>query len=167
MGTWDTFCLLLQKFLEITQEIVTLCLDPSRRRPGQLPISRPYQNPHCMHTSKKKTTMSVHHRDHRHKFLPSPLLHAVCCPDCHVGCCLQQIDTYFEKDLTRSLEVYMESGPEGNKTIKEDFDAVQYLVNDKPLVLMSLFRKIHIWRVPLQQHFLTLHQLSQILIKWQ
>ncbi|XP_008415540.1 leukocyte surface antigen CD53-like isoform X1 [Poecilia reticulata] len=39
----------------------------------------------------------------------------------------REIDTYFEKDLTRSLEVYMESGPEGNKTIKNDFDAVQYL----------------------------------------
>uniref|UniRef100_A0A3B5LRN9 Tetraspanin n=1 Tax=Xiphophorus couchianus TaxID=32473 RepID=A0A3B5LRN9_9TELE len=48
----------------------------------------------------------------------------------------REIDTYFEKDLTRSLEVYMESGPEGNKTIKKDFDAVQYLVNDKPLILI-------------------------------
>uniref|UniRef100_A0A3B3VLT6 Leukocyte surface antigen CD53-like n=1 Tax=Poecilia latipinna TaxID=48699 RepID=A0A3B3VLT6_9TELE len=40
----------------------------------------------------------------------------------------REIDTYFEKDLTHSLEVYMESGPEGNKTIKEDFDSVQYLL---------------------------------------
>ncbi|XP_014882707.1 leukocyte surface antigen CD53-like [Poecilia latipinna] len=77
----------------------------------------------------------------------------------------REIDTYFEKDLTHSLEVYMESGPEGNKTIKEDFDSVQYLVNDKTLILMSLFMKIHIWKIQLPQCFLTLHQLSQILIK--
>uniref|UniRef100_A0A3Q2UQH8 Tetraspanin n=1 Tax=Fundulus heteroclitus TaxID=8078 RepID=A0A3Q2UQH8_FUNHE len=39
----------------------------------------------------------------------------------------REIDTYFEKDLTHSLEIYMQSSSEGNKTIKEDFDAVQYL----------------------------------------
>lgn len=37
------------------------------------------------------------------------------------------IDTYFEEDLTRSLEIYKQSSPEGNKTIKDDFDAVQHL----------------------------------------
>ncbi|XP_077376846.1 leukocyte surface antigen CD53-like [Festucalex cinctus] len=37
------------------------------------------------------------------------------------------IDTYFEKDLTQSLEIYRESGPGENQTIKEDFDAVHHL----------------------------------------
>lgn len=40
-----------------------------------------------------------------------------------------QIHTYFEEDLTRSLEIYRESGSEINTTLKEDFDAVQHLVN--------------------------------------
>lgn len=48
--------------------------------------------------------------------------------------CLQ-IDTYFEKDLMQSLEIYRQSHPEGNKTIKDDFDAVQHLVSD-PLVFL-------------------------------
>lgn len=42
---------------------------------------------------------------------------------------LLQIDTYFEKDLMRSLEIYRGSSPEGNQTIRADFDAVQHLVN--------------------------------------
>ena len=48
-----------------------------------------------------------------------------------------QIDTYFEKDLTNSLEIYRQSGPEENKNIKDDFDAVQFLVKDKLLCLMN------------------------------
>ncbi|XP_022076306.1 leukocyte surface antigen CD53-like [Acanthochromis polyacanthus] len=38
----------------------------------------------------------------------------------------REIDTYFERDLMRSLEIYRDSSPEGNQTIKDDFDAVQY-----------------------------------------
>lgn len=48
-----------------------------------------------------------------------------------------QIDTYFERDLMRSLEIYRQSTPEGNKTIKDDFDAVHHLVNDMPHCLSS------------------------------
>ncbi|XP_035514914.1 leukocyte surface antigen CD53-like [Morone saxatilis] len=39
----------------------------------------------------------------------------------------REIDTYFEKDLMQSLETYKQSSPEGNKTLKDDFDAVQHL----------------------------------------
>lgn len=39
----------------------------------------------------------------------------------------REIDTYFETDLTHSLEIYMQSSEGGNQTIKDDFDAVQYL----------------------------------------
>ncbi|XP_031733210.1 leukocyte surface antigen CD53-like isoform X1 [Anarrhichthys ocellatus] len=39
----------------------------------------------------------------------------------------REIDTYFERDLMRSLEIYRQSGPESNTTIKDDFDAVQHL----------------------------------------
>ncbi|XP_034451740.1 leukocyte surface antigen CD53-like [Hippoglossus hippoglossus] len=39
----------------------------------------------------------------------------------------REIDSYFEKDLMQSLEIYRQSSPEGNKTIQEDFDAVQHL----------------------------------------
>ncbi|KAG7234953.1 hypothetical protein INR49_003473 [Caranx melampygus] len=39
----------------------------------------------------------------------------------------REIDTYFERDLMRSLEIYRGSSPEGNKTIRADFDAVQHL----------------------------------------
>ncbi|XP_056142384.1 leukocyte surface antigen CD53-like [Lampris incognitus] len=39
----------------------------------------------------------------------------------------REIDTFFEKDLERSLEIYKHSPPNGNQTIKDDFDAVQYL----------------------------------------
>ncbi|XP_072243017.1 leukocyte surface antigen CD53-like [Leuresthes tenuis] len=39
----------------------------------------------------------------------------------------REIDTYFEKDLTNSLEIYRQSGPEEDKNIKNDFDAVQFL----------------------------------------
>ncbi|XP_028433433.1 leukocyte surface antigen CD53-like [Perca flavescens] len=38
-----------------------------------------------------------------------------------------EIDTYFEKDLMKSLEIYRQSSPESNTTIKDDFDAVQDL----------------------------------------
>ncbi|XP_034548432.1 leukocyte surface antigen CD53-like isoform X2 [Notolabrus celidotus] len=55
---------------------------------------------------------------------------------CYVGvlggmrenrCMLISIDTYFERDLMQSLEIYRQSSPEGNKTIKDDFDAVQHV----------------------------------------
>ncbi|XP_010744050.1 leukocyte surface antigen CD53-like [Larimichthys crocea] len=39
----------------------------------------------------------------------------------------REIDSYFEKDLMRSLEIYRHSSLEGNKTIRDDFDAVQHL----------------------------------------
>ncbi|KAM3868293.1 leukocyte surface antigen CD53-like [Diretmus argenteus] len=39
----------------------------------------------------------------------------------------REIDTFFEKDLTRSLEIYKHSGPDSNMTIINDFDAVQHL----------------------------------------
>ncbi|KAM7392134.1 hypothetical protein PAMP_022767 [Pampus punctatissimus] len=39
----------------------------------------------------------------------------------------REIDTFFKTDLMRSLEIYRLSSPDGNKTIKADFDAVQYL----------------------------------------
>ncbi|XP_013880502.1 leukocyte surface antigen CD53 [Austrofundulus limnaeus] len=39
----------------------------------------------------------------------------------------RKIDTYFEKDLTHSLQIYMQSSPDGNKTLKDDFNALQYL----------------------------------------
>ncbi|KAM9858482.1 leukocyte surface antigen CD53-like [Aulostomus maculatus] len=39
----------------------------------------------------------------------------------------RKIETYFEKDLEQSLEIYRHSDPEGNRTIKDDFDAVQHL----------------------------------------
>ncbi|TKS78056.1 hypothetical protein D9C73_013118 [Collichthys lucidus] len=42
-------------------------------------------------------------------------------------CMLITIDSYFEKDLMRSLEIYRHSSLEGNKTIRDDFDAVQHL----------------------------------------
>ncbi|CAB1320034.1 unnamed protein product [Coregonus sp. 'balchen'] len=42
-------------------------------------------------------------------------------------CMLITIDTFFEKDLMRSLETYKNSTSEGNLTIKEDFDVVQHI----------------------------------------
>ncbi|XP_076023613.1 leukocyte surface antigen CD53-like [Genypterus blacodes] len=39
----------------------------------------------------------------------------------------REIGTYFEKDLTQSLQIYKQSSPEGNMTIKDDFDAVHYV----------------------------------------
>ncbi|KAK5870576.1 hypothetical protein PBY51_003513 [Eleginops maclovinus] len=42
----------------------------------------------------------------------------------------RKIDTYFEKDLMRSLDIYRQSSPENNTAIKKDFDTVQHLVND-------------------------------------
>uniref|UniRef100_UPI003AB0BA0E leukocyte surface antigen CD53-like n=1 Tax=Centroberyx gerrardi TaxID=166262 RepID=UPI003AB0BA0E len=39
----------------------------------------------------------------------------------------REINTFVEKDLMRSLETYKESSPDGNQTIRNDFDAVQYL----------------------------------------
>uniref|UniRef100_A0A8D0CUU8 Tetraspanin n=1 Tax=Sander lucioperca TaxID=283035 RepID=A0A8D0CUU8_SANLU len=50
-----------------------------------------------------------------------------------------EIDTYFEKDLMRSLEIYRQSSPESNTTIKDDFDAVQDLVNDVRLCDSSFY----------------------------
>lgn len=41
-----------------------------------------------------------------------------------------QIDTFFENDMMRSLEIYRQSSPESNTTLKDDLDAVQHLVND-------------------------------------
>lgn len=49
-----------------------------------------------------------------------------------------QIDTFFEEDLMRSLEIYRQSSPEGNETIRDDFDAVQHLVNDPLLCFINL-----------------------------
>ncbi|XP_069022245.1 leukocyte surface antigen CD53-like isoform X1 [Embiotoca jacksoni] len=40
----------------------------------------------------------------------------------------REIDTYFERDMMRSLEIYRQSSPESNQTLKNDFDAVQHLV---------------------------------------
>ncbi|XP_029916890.1 leukocyte surface antigen CD53-like isoform X2 [Myripristis murdjan] len=42
-------------------------------------------------------------------------------------CMLITIDSFFEADLMRSLEIYKQSDPDGNLTLKNDFDAVQYL----------------------------------------
>ncbi|XP_061622385.1 leukocyte surface antigen CD53-like [Phyllopteryx taeniolatus] len=39
----------------------------------------------------------------------------------------RELDTYFDKDLRKSLEIYRWSGPEENQIIKDDFDAVQHL----------------------------------------
>ncbi|XP_068594848.1 leukocyte surface antigen CD53-like [Brachionichthys hirsutus] len=39
----------------------------------------------------------------------------------------RQIDTYFEEDLMRSLEIYRQSSEEHNTTLKDEFDAVQHL----------------------------------------
>lgn len=47
-----------------------------------------------------------------------------------------QIETYFEKDLMQSLEIYRQSRPGANQTIKDDFDAVQHLVIDLPLCFL-------------------------------
>ncbi len=51
-----------------------------------------------------------------------------------------QIDTFFEKDLMQSLEIYRQSSPEGNKTIKEEFDAVQHLVNSLMHSIINLLQ---------------------------
>lgn len=53
-----------------------------------------------------------------------------------------QIGTYFEKDLMYSLEIYKLSGPGENQTLKDDFDAVQYLVNDKLLSSVRLIMHV-------------------------
>lgn len=37
----------------------------------------------------------------------------------------REIDTFFEKDLLRSLESYKQSSEMGNETLRDDFDAVQ------------------------------------------
>lgn len=39
----------------------------------------------------------------------------------------REINSYFERDLMRSLEIYRQSSPSANTTLKDDFDAVQYL----------------------------------------
>lgn len=46
-----------------------------------------------------------------------------------------QVDTYMESDLMQSLKIYRDSSQDGNKTIKDDFDAVQHLVNDQEVTL--------------------------------
>lgn len=46
-----------------------------------------------------------------------------------------QVDTYMESDLMQSLKIYRDSSEDGNKTIKNDFDAVQHLVNDQKVTL--------------------------------
>lgn len=48
-----------------------------------------------------------------------------------------QIDTYIESDLRVSMEIYIGSSPDGNQTIKQDFDDVQHLVKIKKS--LSLF----------------------------
>lgn len=42
-----------------------------------------------------------------------------------------QVRTYLKGDLMASLEIYRGSSGDGNQTIKQDFDAVQFLVNDQ------------------------------------
>lgn len=39
----------------------------------------------------------------------------------------REIEVYFERDLMQSLEVYRQSGPEENRTLREDFDSVHHL----------------------------------------
>lgn len=53
-----------------------------------------------------------------------------------------QIGTYFEKDLMHSLEIYKISGPGENQILKDDFDAIQYLVNDKLLSSVRLIMHV-------------------------
>lgn len=38
----------------------------------------------------------------------------------------RKVHTYLENDLMVSLRIYRDSSPEGNQTIKQDFDAVQH-----------------------------------------
>lgn len=40
-----------------------------------------------------------------------------------------------ESDLMQSLKIYRDSSQDGNKTIKDDFDAVQHLVSDQKVTL--------------------------------
>lgn len=51
-----------------------------------------------------------------------------------------QVHTYMESDLMASLNIYRGSSPDGNQTIKQDFDAVQHLVKMKksPLLFIQL-----------------------------
>lgn len=44
-----------------------------------------------------------------------------------------QVHTYMESDLTVSLNIYRGSRPDGNQTIKNDFDDVQHLVKNKKI----------------------------------
>ncbi|KAM3611174.1 uncharacterized protein V6R79_014531 [Siganus canaliculatus] len=39
----------------------------------------------------------------------------------------RQIDSYFETDLTKSLEIYRQSKEDENRALKNDFDAVQHV----------------------------------------
>ncbi|XP_061672560.1 leukocyte surface antigen CD53-like isoform X3 [Syngnathoides biaculeatus] len=39
----------------------------------------------------------------------------------------RELDTFFGKDLNKSLEIYRQSGTRENEIIKDDFDAVQHL----------------------------------------
>lgn len=61
---------------------------------------------------------------------------------------LMQIDSYFEKDLMRSLEIYRHSSLEGNKTIRDDFDAVQHLVNDPLLYIIYYSTTVFLYLAP-------------------
>lgn len=42
-----------------------------------------------------------------------------------------QVDTYMENDLKQSLEIYRLSSEENNRNLKDQFDAVQNLVNNQ------------------------------------
>lgn len=81
----------------------------------------------------------------------SPLVSKHCFCSCPVGSSIflffrflsvMQIGTYFEKALMHSLEVYKISGPGENQTLKDDFDAIQYLVNDKLLSSVRLIMHV-------------------------
>lgn len=56
-----------------------------------------------------------------------------------------QIDTYLENDLMVSLDIYRGSSPDGNQTIKRDFDDVQHLVKIK--MSLSFFIQLFNWFV--------------------
>lgn len=42
-----------------------------------------------------------------------------------------QVDTYMENDLKQSLEIYKLSSEEDNRSLKDQLDAVQNLVNNQ------------------------------------
>ena len=43
-----------------------------------------------------------------------------------------QLDSYLESDLMGSLEALRTAQPDTNKTLRDDFDALHYLVGGKP-----------------------------------